>query len=64
MINIYYEGRKNPKQVAEQIKSMIGALDLSLESVGDMTSEIWSNLYEAEISIRNVIQLLNADGSK
>lgn len=47
MIDIYAKGGKNPKQAAERIQSMISDFIFSLESVGDMTPELWCPLHDA-----------------
>lgn len=60
MIDIYSGNRKNQKQAAEYIQSMISDLIFSLESVGDMTPELWCPLNDARQAMENFITRFSA----
>lgn len=54
------ESKKSPIKTAEKIKQMIAALDSALQSVGGMPRELWCQLYEIQLEIDKVTELLKS----
>lgn len=55
------EGKRlTPAQDLEKIKKAITDLDFRLESTGNMTTDIWNCLYDAQNAVEKAIALLNS----
>lgn len=58
-VRVISEGkRRTPVQEIENIKKALADLDYRLESTGEMSSELWCSLYDAQQSLEQAITLM------
>lgn len=60
MIRYIGESWNSHVRTADKVCQMIAKMDASIESVGEMTPELWSQLHDAQAAMEKAVALLTS----